>query len=175
MTTIEFSHRLDQLSSVLQSFAYNLTKDNEEAKDLFQETAYKAFKNQDKFKPNTNLKAWLFTIMRNTFINNYRQKSKATMIIDQTEDLYYINSGGPSIANQGETNIEFKELTAMVSDLDDIIKIPFLMNYQGYKYQEIADHLGIPLGTVKSRIFLARQALRKQIQNRYWVPQTVEY
>ena len=75
------------MSSVLNAFAYNLTKNTEESKDLFQETAFRAMTNIDKFRPDTNLKAWLFTIMKNIFINNYRKKSKANTIIDDTENL----------------------------------------------------------------------------------------
>ena len=167
MSTIEFNNNFDQLSSVLKAFAYNLTKDVEDAKDLFQETAFKAIKNKDKFRAGTNLKAWLFTIMRNIFINNYRSKVRANTIMDPTENLHYLNSGKISIANSGESTVLGDELTELVSSLDNSIKIPFLLNFQGYKYHEIAEHLGIPLGTVKSRIFFARKALRTSIVNRY--------
>ena len=155
------------MSTLLNSFAYNLTKNTEDAKDLFQETAYRALTNRDKFRPGTNFKAWLFTIMKNIFINNYRKKVKANTIMDSTENLYYINSGSVVIANQAESNIMMKELARMVEDLDDSIKIPFLMHYHGYKYQEIADHLELPLGTVKSRIFFARKELKEVIGKRY--------
>ncbi len=167
MSTTEFYSRFDQMSALLNSFAYNLTKNAEDAKDLFQETAYRALTNRDKFRPGTNFKAWLFTIMKNIFINNYRKKVKANTIMDSTDNLYYINSGSAVISNQAESNIMMKELTKMIGELDDSIKIPFLMHYQGYKYQEIADHLGLPLGTVKSRIFFARKELKDAIGKRY--------
>jgi RNA polymerase sigma-70 factor (ECF subfamily) len=155
------------MSSVLHSFAYNLTKNSEEAKDLFQETAYRAMTNREKFRPGTNFKAWLFTIMKNIFINNYRKKVKANTIIDSTDNMFYINSGKNVIANSGEANILMKELQVMIAKLDDGIKIPFMMHYEGFKYQEIADELSLPLGTVKSRIFFARKALKDSIQARY--------
>ncbi|MFT6148172.1 MAG: RNA polymerase sigma-70 factor (ECF subfamily) [Saprospiraceae bacterium] len=155
------------MSSVLNSFAYNLTKNAEEAKDLFQETAYRAMTNREKFRTGTNFKAWLFTIMKNIFINNYRKKVKANTIIDSTENLYYINSGSNTISNSGENNILMKELQSMIAGLEDGIKIPFMMHYEGYKYQEIAEELDLPLGTIKSRIFFARKALKSLIQSRY--------
>ncbi|MFK7946954.1 MAG: RNA polymerase sigma factor [Saprospiraceae bacterium] len=167
MSTYEFDNNFNKMSSVLNSFAYNLTKNTEEAKDLFQETAYRAMTNREKFRPGTNFKAWLFTIMKNIFINNYRKKVKANTIIDSTDNMYYINSGKNVIANSGEANILMKELKGMISKLDDGIKIPFMMHYEGFKYQEIAEELTLPLGTVKSRIFFARKALKELIHARY--------
>ena len=167
MTTYEFDNNFNKMASVLNSFAYNLTKNTEEAKDLFQETAFRAMTNREKFNPGTNFKAWLFTIMKNIFINNYRKKMKANTIIDSTENLYYINSGSNTIANSGENNILMKELQAMITGLEDGIRIPFMMHYEGYKYQEIAEELDLPLGTIKSRIFFARKALKTSIQARY--------
>ncbi len=167
MSQIEFYNRFDEMSGLLKSFAYNLTKNVEESKDLFQETAYRAMTNMDKFNPGTNFKAWLFTIMKNIFINNYRKKTKANTIMDSTDNLYYINSGEKNIANTGESNVMMQELTKIVESLEDSIKVPFLMHYQGFKYQEIADHLDLPLGTVKSRIFFARKELKDKIKNHY--------
>ena len=88
MTKLDFNASFNQLTPSLKSFAYNLTKDNEEAKDLYQETAIRAIMNRDKFKAGTNLKAWLFTIMKNIFINNYRKKVKKNTIMDSTCLLY---------------------------------------------------------------------------------------
>lgn len=167
MSTIEFNSRFDQMTSLLQAFAYNLTKNVEDAKDLFQETAYRAMTNRDKFRPGTNFKAWLFTIMKNIFINNYRKRIKANTIMDSTDNMYYINSGSVVIGNGAESDIMMKELHRMISELDDSIKIPFLKHYQGFKYQEIAEDLDLPLGTVKSRIFFARKELKQMINKRY--------
>ncbi len=167
LSTTEFDQRFNQLSTLLHSFAYNLTKNVEDAKDLFQETAYRAMTNREKFRPGTNFKAWLFTIMKNIFINNYRKKTKANTIMDSTDNMYYLNSGSIEISNKAESNIMMKELVYMIEELDDSVKIPFLMHYQGYKYQEIADHLELPLGTVKSRIFFARKELKELIGRRY--------
>lgn len=167
MSQLEFHDRFDKMSGLLQSFAYNLTKNTEDAKDLYQETAYRALTNSEKFRPGTNFKAWLFTIMKNIFINNYRRKSKANTILDTTYNLFYLNSGAVLTNNAAEGAMMMKELTRMVTTLEDSIRVPFLMHYQGYKYQEIADHLELPLGTVKSRIFFARKELKDQIQRSY--------
>lgn len=144
-----------------------MTKNQDDAKDLFQETAFRALTNRDKFSPGTNFKAWSFTIMKNIFINNYRKKMKANTIMDSTDNMYYINSGSISISNGAEANILMKEITGMIERLDDSIRIPFLMHYQGFKYQEIADELKLPLGTVKSRIFFARKELKEMIGVNY--------
>lgn len=167
MSQIDFYNRFHQMSPVLNAFAYNLTKNTEESKDLFQETAFRAMTNIDKFRPDTNLKAWLFTIMKNIFINNYRKKSKANTIIDDTENLFYINTGGPVINNEAESNMILAELSVLVESLDDSIKVPFMLHYQGFKYQEIAEQLELPLGTVKSRIFFARKELKEKLGKRY--------
>lgn len=167
MSTLEFQNQFNQMTQVLNSFAYNLTKNGEEAKDLFQETAFRALTNRDKFRPGTNFKAWLFTIMKNIFINNYRKKVKANTIFDATDNDYYINSGSNVVLNGSESQIMMKELWRMISELDESIRVPFVMHYEGFKYQEIADKLELPLGTVKSRIFFARKALKGKIENRY--------
>lgn len=163
MTVLEFDSKFNQLSKLLHSFAYNLTKNLEDSKDLFQETAFRAMTNREKFRPDTNFKAWLFTIMKNIFINNYRKKVKANTIIDSTDNQYFINSSSTVIANRAESQIMMQELNKMIGELDDSIQVPFIMHYQGYKYQEIADDLALPLGTVKSRIFFARKELKNRI------------
>jgi len=167
MTSMEFNSKLSTLTSMLHSFAYNLTKNVEDAKDLYQETAYRALFNRDKFQPDTNFKAWMFTIMKNIFINNYRKKVKANTVLDNTENQFYLNSFSHSAANAAEGGILLKEVSAMVASLDDSIRIPFTMHFEGYKYQEIADDLNLPLGTVKSRIFFARKELKEQIMSNY--------
>ncbi|MBL0111570.1 MAG: RNA polymerase sigma factor [Saprospiraceae bacterium] len=151
----------------LLSFAFNLTKSNDDAKDLLQETFLRAVMNQEKFQEGTNIKAWLLTIMRNIFINNYRKKSKTKVLFDSTDNLYILNSGPNHIGNQGETNMLMQELNGMITELDDTIRYPFIKHFEGYKYQEIAEDMQLPLGTVKSRIFFARKDLKQKIEQRY--------
>jgi RNA polymerase sigma-70 factor (ECF subfamily) len=105
--------------------------------------------------------------MKNIFINNYRKKIKANTILDTTDNQYYINSGSHATGNAAEGGIMLKELNNMVEMLDDSIRIPFLMHFEGFKYQEIAEELDLPLGTVKSRIFFARKALKEKILANY--------
>lgn len=167
MSTLEFNAQFDKLSRILHSFAYSLTKNVEDAKDLFQETAFRAMTNRDKFRPGTNFKAWLFTIMKNIFINNYRKKMKANTIMDSTDNNHYINSGSQVVRNDSGSNILMQELHNMIDHLDETLKVPFVMHYEGFKYQEIADQLELPLGTVKSRIFFARKELKEKIHTRY--------
>jgi RNA polymerase sigma-70 factor (ECF subfamily) len=167
MSTIEFDSNFDVLTTPLNSFAYNLTKNQEDAKDLYQETAFRAMTNREKFRPGTNFKAWTFTIMKNIFINNYRKKVKRNTIIDTTDNQFFLNSGNNVVANDAGRNILMQELKKMISELDESIKTPFMLHYTGYKYQEIAENLDLPLGTVKSKIFFARKALKEKIKNHY--------
>lgn len=167
MSTLEFDSKFDHLTTSLNSFAYNLTKNQEDAKDLYQETAFRAMTNREKFRPGTNFKAWTFTIMKNIFINNYRKKVKRNTIIDTTDNQFFLNSGTKTVDNDAGRNILMEELGKMIDALEENIKRPFMMHYMGYKYQEIADELDLPLGTVKSRIFFARKALKLKIKNHY--------
>lgn len=167
MSTLEFYDKFTALDSIMHSFAYKLTKNMEDSRDLFQETMFRALKNKEKFRAGTNFKAWMLTIMKNIFINDYRKKMKANTIMDSTDNNFYINSGKNTINNMGDSNIMFDELSNMVDELSDDIRIPFVMHYKGYKYQEIADYLDLPLGTVKSRIFFARKELKLKIERRY--------
>lgn len=167
MSTLEFYNNIEFLKSSLNSFAYTLTKDAIDAEDLFQETTLRAISNKEKFRPGTNFKAWMFTIMKNIFINNYRKKMKANTIMDSTDNMYYINSGKNVVHNDVDRNVLMDELQVMIEDLDESIRTPFLMHYEGFKYQEIAEHLDLPLGTVKSRIFFARKALKESIVGHY--------
>ncbi len=167
MSTIEFHNSLNILTESLNAFAYSLTKNSEDAKDLYQETAFRAINNKDKFRPETNFKAWTFTIMKNIFINNYRKKIKSNTILDSTDNTYFLDSGSEQVTNDGGRNMLMTELTEMINSLEDNIRVPFMMHHEGYKYNEIAEHFDLPLGTVKSRIFFARKALKDMIRKSY--------
>lgn len=167
MSTIEFNQNLDFLTESLNAFAYSLTKNSEDAKDLYQETAFRAIHNKDKFRPETNFKAWTFTIMKNIFINNYRKKIKSNTILDSTDNNFFLDSGPNTITNDGGRNMLMKELQGMIDSLEENIRTPFVMHHEGFKYNEIADMFDLPLGTVKSRIFFARKALKDMIKKSY--------
>lgn len=155
-----FIKRLLGLQSNLFSFAYQLTTNKEEAEDLLQDTTLKALANEDKFAEGTNLKGWIFTIMRNIFINNYRQTVRKATIIDQTEDLFHLNISQESGLSTPDGAYSVIEISKAINSFSDDYRIPFAMHIAGYKYSEIAEKLNLPLGTVKSRIFFARQRLQ---------------
>lgn len=163
MANSEFNEMLLTNADFLKPFAINLTRDSEAANDLYQETLYKALANKEKYNAGTNIKAWLFTIMRNIFINNYRRKAKQKTIFDSTPNDYLINLKQATVANSAETNLRMKEINAAIQQLPEIFKTPFLLYFDGYKYNEIADVLHEPLGTIKSRIHFARKLLKEQI------------
>jgi RNA polymerase sigma factor (sigma-70 family) len=159
MTAIEFNYQLTSLSDSLQRFALSLTSNREDAKDLLQETFVKAISFRDKFADDTNLKAWTFTIMKNTFINNYRKAVKANITFDNTDDLYYLNLNRESALESPDSTVTKKEIEYHIEQLEEEFKTPFKMHLKGYKYKEIAENLGLKIGTVKSRIFFTRKKL----------------
>ncbi|TAH37939.1 MAG: sigma-70 family RNA polymerase sigma factor [Bacteroidetes bacterium] len=148
----------------LKAFAMKLTRNPEAAEDLTQDTMLKALVNAEKFQSGTNIKAWLYTIMRNIFINNYRRAMKSGIFNDPTDDQYFINSSSITHRNDGESNLVMKDIEKAVQGLNDKLKVPFMMSYRGYKYDEIAQELQIPLGTVKVRIHNARKALMSKLE-----------
>jgi RNA polymerase sigma-70 factor (ECF subfamily) len=166
MSTQEFNQLLLQNSEYLKPFAVTLTKDQETAKDLLQETMFRALSNHEKYSVGTNIKAWLYTIMRNIFINNYRRKSKQNTIFDNSPNDFLLDYNQSAVANEAESNIRIKFINAAIHDLPSIFKQPFMLYFEGYKYHEIADMLQEPLGTIKSRIHFARKLLKTQI-NKY--------
>ncbi|KAA3650394.1 MAG: RNA polymerase sigma factor [Bacteroidetes bacterium] len=165
MTAIEFNTQLLSHQNVLKYFALKLTTDMDDAEDLLQETLLKALKYRDKFQDQTNLKSWLYTIMKNTFINNYRRNVRKRNIMTNTDDREYFVPAPNQSEISPESHYNFKEITKTVETLSDDCKIPFKMHNEGYKYKEIADELNLPIGTVKSRIFLARQKLTKALKD----------
>jgi RNA polymerase sigma factor (sigma-70 family) len=164
MSTVEFNQMLVNNAEFLKPFAITLTRDQEAAKDLFQETLYRALANRDKYNVGTNIKAWLYTIMRNIFINNYRRKVKQNTIFDSTPNDFLLNQNQAVVANAAEVNLRLKDIQEAIHNLPGIFKNPFLLYFDGFKYHEIADMLGEPLGTIKSRIHFARKLLKNQIQ-----------
>jgi len=164
MSTVEFNQMLLNNAEFLKPFAITLTRDSEAAKDLFQETLYRAMANQEKYNVGTNIKAWLYTIMRNIFINNYRRKAKQNTIFDSTPNDFLINQTQLLTSNAAVSNINIKEIQAAIHQLPEIFKSPFLLYFDGFKYNEIAEMLDEPLGTIKSRIHFARKLLKNQIQ-----------
>lgn len=163
MSAREFQTKVIDLQNFLKPYAYNLTNDFDDTQDLLQETMYKALNNKDKFEEGTNIKAWLYTIMKNIFINNYRKKTRMKTTNDSTENTFFLDSGQHDEPNAAQSKLIMEDLMGLVESLPNEYKIPFIRHHHGFKYQEIADELSLPLGTVKSRIFLARQELKKKL------------
>jgi RNA polymerase sigma factor (sigma-70 family) len=163
MTVLEFNSRLTMYKDALKRFAYSLTNNTDDALDLVQETYLKALKYRNKYREEVNFKAWVMTIMKNTFINVYRRKQKANTFLDNTPNSFYVaGAQKPSDASPDSVMSE-KEILKLISELDAAYRVPFEKHIEGFKYQEIADELNLPIGTVKSRIFYARKILAEQI------------
>jgi len=153
MSATEFDQALVMHSDFLKPFAFGLTRDPHAASDLLQETLCRALANREKYSVGTNIRAWLYTILRNTFINDYRRKIKQRKPPPEQAD-------SPFTADEA---LQLKEIWAMVRELPQIFRNPFMLYFEGYKYAEIAEMLGEPLGTIKSRIHFARQLLKARI------------
>lgn len=165
MTNLEFNSRLLGMQSKLHRFAMTLTSDREKAPDLVQDTILKALINKDQFVEFTNFKNWVYTIMKNTYINNYRRNVRRNAIIDGTQDLNYVvqvNDRGPY---SPESVYSAAEIETTIDEMSDEFRIPFRMHIAGYKYKEIADELGLKLGTVKGRIFISRKKLMEKLND----------
>ncbi|MDE6207973.1 MAG: sigma-70 family RNA polymerase sigma factor [Muribaculaceae bacterium] len=163
MATSAFQTRLMDLQANMLNFAYMLTSNRDDAYDLLQDTTLKALDNEDKYAEGTNFKGWVFTIMRNLFINNYRRTQRAATIVDTTENLYHLNLSQDSGIDSPEESYGVSEISAAINEMAEDFSVPFSMHVQGYKYEEIAEHMNLPLGTVKSRIYYAR----KRLQDRF--------
>ncbi|WP_187263809.1 RNA polymerase sigma factor [Pontibacter beigongshangensis] len=165
MTALEFSNHVQLMAQNMRQAAMRLTQDADDAKDLVQETLLKALLNRDKFSPGTNLKAWLFTIMRNSFINNYNKVTKRSSNSDFDEFLHHLNNDENfTTQNKGTATFVMNDIQSAIEALQEEHRTPFMMYYVGYKYLEIAETLKIPIGTVKNRIFIARQELKAMLK-----------
>ena len=165
MNNRTFTQDLLGVQNDLLRFAYKLTSDREEANDLLQETSLKALDNEEKYTPDTNFKGWIYTIMRNIFINNYRRQVRSATVVDTTEDLYHLNLSQESGLTTPEGSFAAKEISVAINSFSKEYKVPFSMYIAGYKYSEIAEKMGLPLGTVKSRIFFARKRLQGMLKD----------
>ena len=162
MEATTFQNRLMGLQANLLNFAYMLTSNRDDAYDLLQDTTLKALDNREKYVDNTNFKGWVFTIMRNIFINNYRRIARSATVIDQTEDCYHLNLSQDSGLASPDGSYAAAEITSAINEFPEKYRVPFSMHVAGYKYNEIAEEMNLPLGTIKSRIFFARQELQKR-------------
>ncbi len=165
MKTATFAQNLLSMQTELRHFAYKLTADHDDADDLLQETSLKALDNEEKYVAETNFKGWIYTIMRNIFINNYRKTLRDQTYVDYTDNLYFLNLGADLTDDSLESSYDLKEIRRVVNALPKEYRVPFAMYVSGFKYREIADKLGLPLGTVKSRIHFTRKKLKEDLKD----------
>lgn len=163
MTAIEFNHQLTNMEAGLARFALSLTTNPDDAKDLVQETFLKAILNREKFTDFSNLKAWVYTIMKNSFINNYRKSVRQQTAFDNTRENYHLSNSKETLSWNPESLLSASEIQDQINLLEDEFRIPFQMYQDGYKYKEIAEEMNLNIGTVKSRIFFGRKKLKEQV------------
>jgi len=161
----EFDTMVTKQADALKMYALHFTHDDEDANDLVQDTLLKAITYYNKFKEGTNLKGWLYTIMKNTFINNYRRFVKVNTLVTKSEEISSAHLALSATGNKGEGKFIMDDIRDALAELSDDYYVPFTMYFEGYKYHEIAVHLGIPIGTVKTRIHVARKLLKKSLRS----------
>lgn len=145
----------------LHRFALSLTANEADAKDLVQEAMLRAMVYKDKFEQGTSYGAWVFTILKNTFINQYRKKvTHGTVAYEDVRQ----QADAKQAYSTPESELRYKELEQEVGKLRPIFRIPFQLHVAGYKYREIAERLNLKVGTVKIRIFFAKRELMKSIK-----------
>ena len=164
MSTQDFNNRLLNMESSLNYFALSLTRDNDKAKDLVQDTFVKAIQYREKYTSDNNIKAWLFTILRNTYLNQITKLSSKNTINDESEDSYIIKNTLHQ-KEDAESTMNTNDIQSSIKNLNDEYRVPFQLFLDGYKYKEIAEEINLPIGTVKSRIFFARKILMESLQD----------
>ena len=165
MNTSQFQKKLLGMQENMMNFALMLTANREDAQDLLQETSLKVLDNREKYVDNRNFKGWVLTVMRNIFINNYHRVLRTQTVVGQDVDLYNLHVTNDSSFDTPDGTCQLQEITGAIDALNEELKAPFSMYVSGYRYHEIAEALHIPLGTVKSRIFFARQELKTKLKD----------
>lgn len=154
----------------MYNFAYRLTYDEDDSKDLVQETYLKAYRFIESFQKGTNAKAWLFRILKNSFINDFRKKSKEPSKVDYQEVESFYNS--EEVDQRITTDLRVETVRDMIGDeisnalnsLEvDFRTVIILCDLEGFKYDEMAKILDIPIGTVRSRLHRARNLLKEKL------------
>ena len=162
MNTPQFTNHLLDIQDKLYQFAYRLTVNAEDARDLLQETSLAVLNNERLYTPGTNFSAWCHTIMRNLFTNNYRKTVRERAYCNAASNSMLISSFYDAAA---ESTSDTMEILQALDLLPDWQKESFMLHISGFKYREIAEKLNLPLGTVKSRIFQSKQQLKLQLQD----------
>lgn len=160
---IDFNGEIYCYRKILTEKAFAYTRDGDVAEDLVQETFIKAFRFAGRLRGESNLRAWLFTILRNTFLNHYhREKNKSAVSLDDSFDS--VQTQMPNgVQNHGKGKFLLEDINRALSLIPEQSSYCFRRHFEGYKYEEIAQELNIPIGTVKTRIFVARELLKKML------------
>lgn len=164
MTQTEFSNCVSLHARSLRSHALNFTKDPDDANDLLQDTLLKATRFAESFNQGTNIRGWLFVIMKNTFINNYHKTQKSRLRLVQEDEISSANLANSASVNEALSNFAVSDIKTALSNLPEMYVIPFIKYFEGYRYEEIAQELNIPIGTVKTHIHQARILLKKRLK-----------
>lgn len=164
MNNITLNNEICNHQSCLEAFAMKFTNDVEDANDLVQDTIIKAIRYHNLYKQGTNLRGWLYTIMKNTYINEYRKGVRRTSFIETSEDLSSYQLYNSASGNLGENKFVMEDINKALGKLQPEYATPFLRYLEGYKYQEISEEMNIPIGTVKTRIHIARQQLKNSLK-----------
>lgn len=165
MEKIEFTQGILAIQPDLHRFAYKLTADRDSANDLVQDCVLQALDNQEKFTYAKNLKGWMYTLMRNIFVNNYRRSVREMNVIDDTYSLNLQRQIEDEESDRFEFAYDMKQLYSVIRSIPEDMRVPFQMFVAGFKYREIADKLGLPIGTVKSRLFFIRKRLKEELKD----------
>jgi RNA polymerase sigma-70 factor (ECF subfamily) len=161
MTDSQFTVYYKKNEKALLSFAKRFTSNQADAQDLVQETAFKAFKGRNTFKSGTSFKSWAFTILRNVFITKYNKNKRRNLVSNHVEDMNFAIEKSFVSENEGEATLRMNEISASINRLSHKTRLPIQLHLEGFQYDEIAERLNIPVGTVKSRINYARTKLKE--------------
>jgi len=164
MTQKEFSETVSQHAASLKPHARNFTRDDDDANDLLQETLLKATSFASKFEDGKNLRGWLFVIMKNTFLNNYKKSLKTRNLTVQDDEISSANLYQSAAQNDAIVSFALHDINTALALLPRTYAVPFIRYFEGYKYNEIVNQLNLPLGTVKTYIHEARTLLKKHLK-----------
>lgn len=164
MNILNFNSQICCCRTQLMRSALQFTRNHDDASDLVQDTLIKAIRYERKFEEGTNLQGWLFTIMKNTFINNYRYLNKRAAVFIQDVDPWLYPVTETTSRNNGEGKMISEDIDKALANLQPEYAVPFMRYFEGYKYHEIAEQMNLPLGTVKTRIHVARRLLKSRLK-----------
>ncbi len=159
----EFEEKLSETMDALYNTAVYMTRNRDDAEDLVQDASLKAYRNFHRFKEGTNFRAWIMTVLRNTYINQYRKKQKEPREVEFREEVTEKFAELPESPDLSRENFS-EGIAETVDNLPEKLRTPVVLFYsEGFSYKEIAGIMGVPVGTVMSRLYNARQILKRQL------------